>query len=74
MKLLKFSLLITPSIANAEKGFSVLNLLSIKPRNALAPESLRKLMQLILLGPYIEDLHLNKKLLGPNPKKLCRVE
>lgn len=73
MKLLKFSLLITPSIANAEKAFSVLNL-SIKPRNALAPESLRKLMQLILLGPYIEDLHLNKKLLGPNPKKLCRVE
>ena len=38
------SLLITPSSANVEKGFSVLTLLLTKLQNALAPKSLDKLL------------------------------
>ena len=37
LNLLKFALLITPSIANVERGFSVLSLLVIKQRNSLSP-------------------------------------
>ena len=50
MRLFKFPLLIPPSTANVERGFSVLNLLSTKQRNRLLPENLDKLMRLILLG------------------------
>ena len=51
MKLFKFSLLITPSTANVERGFSVLTLLHTKQRNSLSVSSLEKLMRLVLLGP-----------------------
>ena len=51
MEIFKFSLLITPSTANVERGFSVLALLSTKQRNSLSPESLDMLMHLVLIGP-----------------------
>ena len=50
LKLFKLSLLITPSTANVERGFSVLTLLHTKQRNSLAVASLDKL-RIILLGP-----------------------
>ena len=51
MTLFKFSLLITPSTANVERGFSVLGLLATKQRNSLSPSTLDKLMRIVLLGP-----------------------
>ena len=51
MILFKFSLLITPSTANVERGFSVLGLLATKQRNCLSPSTLDKLMRIILIGP-----------------------
>ena len=39
-----------------EKRFSVLTLLSTKLRNALAPNSVDKVMQLIPMEPHIYDL------------------
>jgi hypothetical protein len=51
MKLFKFSLLITPSTANVERGFSILNLVHTKQRNRLLVPSLDKLMRLVLVGP-----------------------
>ena len=51
MKLLKFALLITPSTANVERGFSVLTLLVTKHRNSLATKNIDRLMRLVLLGP-----------------------
>ena len=51
MTLFKFSLLITPSTANVERGFSVLVLLATKQRNCLSPSTLDKLMRIVLLGP-----------------------
>ena len=47
---------ISPSTENVEKRFLVLPLLSTKLRNTLSPNSLGKLMQLILLEPHIDDL------------------
>ena len=45
-------MLIPPSTANVELGFSVLALLSTKQRNRLKPENLDKLIRLIILiGP-----------------------
>ena len=56
MKLLKFALLITPSTANVERGFSILTLLCIKQRNGQSPKNIDCLMRIILLGPEkIED-------------------
>ena len=55
MKLLKLALLITPSTANVERGFSVLTLLVTKHRNSLAPKSIDRLMRLVLLGPNTFD-------------------
>ena len=56
MKLLKFALLITPSTANVERGFSILTLLCTKQRNQLSPKNIDRLMRIILLGPEkIED-------------------
>lgn len=49
--LFKLSLLITPSTANVERGFSVLTLLATKQRNSLSPKTLDKLMRISLLGP-----------------------
>ena len=42
MKLFKLSLLITPSTANVERGFSALNLIHTKQRNRLAVQSLER--------------------------------
>ena len=50
VKLLKNALLITPSPANVERGFSVLELLATKQRNQLSPRSIDRLMRLVLLG------------------------
>ena len=55
MKLFKISFLISPS-NEVEKGFSVLTLLSTKLCNALAPNSLDILMQLISLEPHTDVL------------------
>ena len=51
MILFKFSLLITMSTANIERGFSVLGLLATKQRNCLSQSTLDKLMRIVLLGP-----------------------
>ena len=51
MKLFKLSLLITPSTANVERGFSMLNLVHTKQRNRLAVKSLDLLMRIVLVGP-----------------------
>ena len=51
MKLFKLSLLITPSTANVERGFSVLNLVHTKQRNRLMVKSLDRLMRIVLVGP-----------------------
>ena len=51
LRLFKFSMLIPPSTANVERGFSVLALLSTKQRNRLKPENFEKLMRLILIVP-----------------------
>ena len=56
LKLFKFSVLITPSTASVEHGFSVRTLLSTKLQNSLAPKTLNKLMRLILTGPNAEEL------------------
>ena len=60
MKLFKISFLIYPS-NEVEKGFSVLTLLSTKLHNALAPNSLDMLMQLISLEPHTDVLDWGKK-------------
>ena len=52
LKLIKISLVITPSATNVEKGFLVLTLLSTELRNVLVQKSLEKLMQLISLEPH----------------------
>ena len=51
VKLFKLSLLITPSTANVERGFSVLTLLHTKQRNSPSLASLEKLMRIVLQGP-----------------------
>ena len=56
MKLLKFVMLITPSTANVDQGFSILMLLCTKQRNQLSPKNVDHLKRIILLGPEkIED-------------------
>ena len=56
VKLFKLSLLIPPSTVNVERGFSVLAMLHTKYFKSLSPNSLDKLMQLVLLGaPTLSD-------------------
>ena len=55
MKLFKISLLITPSTANVERGFSALNLIRTKQRNQLTVQSLERLLRINLLGPKVLD-------------------
>ena len=56
MKLFKLYLLIPPSTANVRRGFSVLAMLHTKYRSSLSPNSLDKLMRLVLLGaPTLSD-------------------
>ena len=57
---IKFSLLIIPSTANVERGFSAVTLLSTKLCSSLAPKSPDKLMRIVLIGPYEEKLDLDK--------------
>ena len=53
---LKDSVLTTPTTVNVERWFSVLTFFSAKLRNILEPNSLDKLMQLILMEPHTYDL------------------
>ena len=55
MKLIKISVLTTPTTSNVERQFSVLPFLSAKLRNTLEPNSLDKLMQLVSMEPHIYD-------------------
>ena len=56
MKLFKISLLISHSLANVEKRILVLTFLLSKPQNDLVPKSSDKLMQLVLLERFIDEL------------------
>ena len=49
--MVKFALLITPSTANVDHGFSVLSLFVIKQKSSLGPQTINQLMRLVLLGP-----------------------
>ena len=60
MKLIKISVLITPTAANVERWYSVLTFLLTKIWNTLAPNPLGKLMQLISLEHHIYDLDRDK--------------
>ena len=51
MQVFKLSLLIPPSTANVERGFSVLNLIHTKQRNRLTVKALDRLMRIVLIGP-----------------------
>ena len=55
MKLFKLSLIITPSTANVERGFSALNLIHTKQRNRLAVQSLERLLPINLVGPKVPE-------------------
>ena len=58
MILFKFSLIITPSTANIERGFSVLGPLATKQRNCLSPSTFDKLMRIVLLDQKSSMSHL----------------
>ena len=60
MKLIKVSVLTTPTTANVGRRFSVLTFLSTELRNTLVPNSLDKLMQLISVEPHIYHLDVAK--------------
>ena len=51
MKLFKFALLIPPSTANVERGFSTMNLLISPLRTSLGKKNLDRMMRLCLDGP-----------------------
>ena len=53
IKLFKLSLLVTPSTANVERGFSALNLIHTKQRNWLVVQSLERLLHINLVGPKV---------------------
>ena len=53
--LLKFALLITPSVANVEQRFSTLTLLCMKQINHLSLKNTNPLMQITLLVEKPED-------------------
>ena len=61
MKLVKVSILATSTTANVERRFSLLTFFWTKLRNALVPNSLDKLMQLISMEPHIYDLDRSEK-------------
>ena len=62
MKLFKLSLIITPSTANVERGFSALNLIHTKQRNRLAVQSLERLLPINLVGPKVLDEEVDETL------------
>lgn len=51
MHLFRISLLIPPSTANVERGFSVMNLLCTPLRSSLSENSLDRLMRICINGP-----------------------
>lgn len=51
IKLFKFLLLIPPSTANVERGFSVLTLLVTKLPSSISPQNINQLMCLVISGP-----------------------
>ena len=51
MKLFKFALLISPSTANVERGFSTMNLLISPLRTSLGEKNLDRMMRVYLDGP-----------------------
>lgn len=51
MKLFKFALLIPPSTANVERGFSTMNLLMSPLRTSLAEKNMDRMMRICLDGP-----------------------
>ena len=51
MKLFKFALLIPPSMANVEQGFSTMNLLTSPLRTSLGEKNLDRMMHVCLNGP-----------------------
>ena len=51
MKLFKFALLIPPSTANVELGFSMMNLLISPLHTSLGKENLDRMMRVCLDGP-----------------------
>ena len=56
MKLIKISVLTTPTTVNVESRFSVLTFFSVKLQNILEQNSLDKLMQLISMETHTYDL------------------
>ena len=56
MKLIKISVLTTPTTVNVESRFSVLTFFSVKLQNILKQNSLDKLMQLISMETHTYDL------------------
>ena len=56
MKLIKISVLSTPTTVNVESRFSVLTFFSVKLQNILEQNSLDKLMQLISMETHTYDL------------------
>ena len=56
MKLIKISVLTTPTTVNVESRFSVLTFFSVKLQNILDQNSLDKLMQLISMETHTYDL------------------
>ena len=53
MHLFRISLLIPPSTANVERGFSVMNLLCTPLRSSLSENSLDRLMRICINGPEV---------------------
>ena len=72
MKLIKVSILTTPTTADMERQVSVLTFLSNKIHNTLVPNSLDKLMQSISMEYNIYDLDKITNL-GKSLKKLHTV-
>ena len=72
-RLFKSSLLITPSTANVERGFSVLTLMLSKQRNLLSLNSIDKIICLVLLGPQKFDDAMWEQLVDeyPDTKDRC---
>ena len=68
-KLFKISLLIPPSTANIERGFSVMNLLCTPIRSSLNDSSIDRLMCICINGPDMLDENDLDKLVDDFKKK-----
>ena len=72
IQVFKLSLLVPPSTANVERGFSILNLVHTKQRNRLAVNSLDRLLRLVLVGPQKLDDDTYEVLINKYRDKLPR--